>query len=113
MKRILTIALMLVCTSLIGAQNISVSSFKLLENDLDANTAGTMEKDQNGEVAALIKVVTTQTGFTFGGELTNTFVNSVFAQLSIVELCFSSLSFLKTFFCSFKPKSSLGNGNPL
>lgn len=67
MKRILTIALMLVCTSLIGAQTISVSSFKLLENDLDANTAGTMEKDQNGEVAALIKVVTTQTGFTFDG----------------------------------------------
>ena len=47
------------------SQSISVSSFKLLESDLTANTAGTTEKDQNGEVAALIKVVTTQTGFTF------------------------------------------------
>ena len=49
------------------AQNISVSSFKSLDTDLTANTAGTMEKDQNGETAALIKVVTTQTGFTFDG----------------------------------------------
>lgn len=49
------------------AQTISVSSFKLLDNDLTANTAGTIELDQNGETAALIKVVTTQTGFTFDG----------------------------------------------
>ena len=49
------------------AQNISVSSFKSLDTDLTANTAGTMEKDQNGETAALIKVVTTQTGFAFDG----------------------------------------------
>ena len=67
MKRVLTIIILLVCTLMTRAQNISVSSFRLLENDLDANTAGTMEKDQNGEVAALIKVVTTQTGFTFDG----------------------------------------------
>ncbi len=49
------------------AQNISVASFKFLENDLTANTAGTMERDQNGEPAALIKVVTTQQGFVFDG----------------------------------------------
>ena len=49
------------------AQNISVTSFKLLENDLTANTAGTMERDQNGEIAALIKVVTTEQGFVFDG----------------------------------------------
>ena len=48
-------------------QTISVNSFKLLNTDLTANTAGTMEQDQNGETAALIKVVTTQTGFTFDG----------------------------------------------
>ena len=58
---------MLICALTLGAQNISVSSFRLLETDLTANTAGTMEQDQNGEVAALIKVVTTQTGFTFDG----------------------------------------------
>ena len=44
---------------------IAVESFRLLEIDLTANTHGTMETDQNNEVAALIKVVTTQQGFTF------------------------------------------------
>lgn len=67
MKRFLTIFLMFVCTLLVGAQSISVSSFRLLEKDLTANTAGTTEKDQNGEVAALIKVMTTQKGFVFDG----------------------------------------------
>ena len=51
----------------LNAQNISVASFKLLENDLTANTHGTMERDQNGEVAALIKIVTTEKGFVFDG----------------------------------------------
>ena len=59
----LSISICIVCFS----QSISVSSFKLLDTDLTANTAGTMELDQNGETAALIKVVTTQTGFTFDG----------------------------------------------
>ena len=57
----------LIIALLAEAQTISVSSFKLLDTDLTANTAGTMETDQNGETAALIKVVTTQTGFTFDG----------------------------------------------
>ena len=51
----------------LAAQGISVTSFKPLPNDLTANMAGTQVKDQNGEVAALIKVVTTQTGFSFEG----------------------------------------------
>lgn len=67
MKRKLTIAVMLVCTLMMMAQSISVSNFKLLETDLTAITAGTMERDQNGEAAAIIKVVTTQTGFSFDG----------------------------------------------
>lgn len=49
------------------AQEISVASFKMLENDLTANTTGTMERDQNGEIAALIKVVTSEQGFVFDG----------------------------------------------
>ena len=49
------------------SQSISVASFKLLDSDLTANTTGTMEQDQNGETAALLKIVTTQTGFTFDG----------------------------------------------
>ncbi len=47
------------------AQNIAVSDFRLLENDMTANVEGTIVLDQNGEKCALIKVETTQTGFTF------------------------------------------------
>lgn len=55
------------CPGVLSAQNISVKSFRLLETDLTANTAGTMKRDQNNEVSALIKVVTTETGFAFDG----------------------------------------------
>lgn len=53
--------------SVSSAQSLSVESFKMLENDLTANTTGTTEYDQNGEVAALIKIITTETGFAFDG----------------------------------------------
>ena len=48
-----------------SAQNMTVESFRQLENDLAAITNGTMEIDQNGEVAALIKIVVQGSGFTF------------------------------------------------
>lgn len=66
-KRLFTFVSYLLIVYSAFSQNISVSSFNLLETDLTANTAGTMEMDQNGETAALIKIVTTQTGFTFDG----------------------------------------------
>ena len=66
-RRLYILDFIILFASICSAQTISVSSFKLLETDLTANTAGTMEQDQNGETAALIKVVTTQTGFTFDG----------------------------------------------
>lgn len=47
------------------AQNMTVESFRALENDLTAITNGTTEVDQNGNVAALIKIVVSGTGFTF------------------------------------------------
>ena len=47
------------------AQSLSVEKFRLLENDLTANTRGTLKYDQNGDVAALIKVVTTENDFNF------------------------------------------------
>lgn len=50
---------------ILRAQNISVTSFSPLPNDLAANTAGTEVKDQNGEKAALIRIQTTKTGFSF------------------------------------------------
>ena len=57
------------------ADGISVAGFKLLETDLTANTYGTQKLDQNGEKAALIRIVTTERGFTFeGGSLGIVFV---------------------------------------
>ena len=46
---------------------LRVDKFELLEHDLTANVHGTMRYDQSGEVAALIKIVTPMTGFTFDG----------------------------------------------
>ena len=67
MKRKLVVLLFILIPMLVSAQSLSVESFRLLETDLTANTYGTMERDQNGEVAALIKVVTSETGFVFDG----------------------------------------------
>lgn len=66
MRKAITI-LFIALATLASSQEINVSSFKVLESDLTANTTGTMEDDQNGETAALIKVVTTQQGFVFDG----------------------------------------------
>ena len=55
MKSRITLFLsLIICCMAAAAQTLSVTSFKPLPNDLTANIAGTMEKDQNGEVAALI-----------------------------------------------------------
>lgn len=51
----------------VSAQEMSVVGFQLLETDLTANTRGTQEMDQNGETAALIKIVTLERGFNFDG----------------------------------------------
>ncbi len=48
------------------AQQISVESFRRLDNDMDARITYA-RKDQNGDVCAMIKIVTTETGFTFEG----------------------------------------------
>lgn len=60
----LLVLLLHLSTLSVEAQNISVASFKSLPNDLDARVNFPM-KDQNGDVCAIIKVVTTQTGFSF------------------------------------------------
>ena len=61
-----------VCAQTVGkeedknsAENINMVSFELLENDLTANTHPNIVIDNNGEKAALIKIETTQKGFTF------------------------------------------------
>jgi len=60
---------MLLLLALTTYAEISVKSFRLLENDLDARVNYPM-KDQNGDVCAIIKVVTSQTGFSFDGGMT-------------------------------------------
>ena len=67
MKNTFIIFFLIFGSIILRAQNISVTSFSPLPNDLTANTNGTEVRDQNGEKTALIKVVTTQTGFTFEG----------------------------------------------
>jgi len=59
--------LLLIFSSIIGGssfQSINVKSFKILENDLDARV-NFPKRDQNGEVCAIIKVVSSATGLTF------------------------------------------------
>ena len=66
MKKLLLIAMIVVSQSIL-ADGISVISFKLLETDLTANTRGTERRDQNGDKAALIKIVTPERGFRYDG----------------------------------------------
>ena len=49
------------------SQNISVKSFKALPMDMTASSLEGKRIDQNGQVAALIKVMTTEKGFVFEG----------------------------------------------
>jgi TonB family protein len=59
-KLIFTLLLFGFVTNLFS--EIAVKSFRKLENDLDARVNEPL-RDQNGDVCAIIKVVTTQTGF--------------------------------------------------
>jgi hypothetical protein len=61
MRKFLTTLLLVALTSSLFAE-IGVKSFRKLENDLDARVNEPL-KDQNGDVCAIIKIVTTQTGF--------------------------------------------------
>lgn len=66
MKKLLFFALLAVSQTM-WADGISVLGFRLLETDLTANTRGTEKRDQNGDRAALIKIVTPERGFLFNG----------------------------------------------
>ncbi len=61
-KLFFVLILILSCFAASGQNNISVLSFQPLPNDLDARLHHP-RRDQNGELSAIIKVVTTQTGF--------------------------------------------------
>lgn len=66
-KRFFIIALTLAFSALVFADGLKVFSFKWLETDLTANYQGTERRDQNGDKAALIKIKTTEKGFSFEG----------------------------------------------
>jgi hypothetical protein len=63
MKKLLTTLFLFLAIINLSAE-ISVKSFRKLENDLDARVNAPI-KDFNGDVSAIIKVVTTETGFSF------------------------------------------------
>ena len=67
MKRIVLALLLVLSVITITAQNISVKSFRALPMDMTASSLEGKRIDQNGEVAALIKVVTNETGYVFEG----------------------------------------------
>ncbi len=67
MRKALLFILTFIISLSINADGINVVGFKLLDTDLTANTRGTSKLDQNGETAALIKIVTLEQGFTFDG----------------------------------------------
>lgn len=67
MKRYVFLTLVLLLFVGASAQNIFVKSFQPLPMDLTASSLEGKRIDQNGEVAALIKVMTTETGFVFEG----------------------------------------------
>ncbi len=66
MKDVLAFVLLLMLGLTAQTQQIAVKSFRQLENDLDAR-ASYPKEDKNGEKAAIIKIVTTETGFEFDG----------------------------------------------
>lgn len=73
MRRIIFAVILLMAfmsVQYVKGQEISVESFHPLVNDLTANTFGTIEYDQNGDPAALIKVVIVNSGFVFDGGMT-------------------------------------------
>ena len=66
-KLIIALVMLLVSVPCMWGQSgeMSVREFYLDPMDLTANTPGTMEYDQNGTLAALIKIQTVEEGFTF------------------------------------------------
>ena len=63
--RSLALFFLMCLASLASAQHISVESFEPAPTDLAANLKGTMRSDQNGNTCALIRIQTTQKGFSF------------------------------------------------
>ena len=63
--RMIMLMLLLLTSLTIYSQGIAVEKFEAAPEDLTANLQGTQVLDQNGDVCALIRIQTTQKGFTF------------------------------------------------
>lgn len=63
--RIILSLLLLLSSTVISAQTLSVNRFALDEKDKTAQDDATMRFDQNGEICALIKVITKEKGFDY------------------------------------------------
>ena len=64
-----------------NAQDISVTEFYLDEKDLTANGRHAVE-DQNGDKCALIRVQTTQKGFSFDGVFKNSILLFIYGNIT-------------------------------
>ncbi len=67
MGRLFFLLSLLLLSETLICQNISVESFRKLEKDMSARVDAA-KRDQNGDVCAIIKIVTTQTNFDFEGD---------------------------------------------
>lgn len=65
MKHYFFVIILSILSLTASAQGIAVSSFAMDESDLTANQQGTTVFDQNGNKCALIRIQTTQKGFSF------------------------------------------------
>lgn len=65
MRKYIVFLLICLLPYCVYGQKISVADFSLLESDITANTEGSLVFDQNNDKCALIKIQTTEKGFTF------------------------------------------------
>ena len=66
MKQLINLLVLLLAITALHAQSISVASFRALPTDMTARVTDPV-KDRNGDKCALIKVVTTESGFGWEG----------------------------------------------
>lgn len=64
-KALYIISILILTYQAAGAQNLSITSFAVAENDLTAMNSTTRRVDQNGNRCALLKIETTETGLSF------------------------------------------------
>ncbi|MBQ0008288.1 MAG: PEGA domain-containing protein, partial [bacterium] len=67
MKKYITLLLLLLLTTMLSAQQMTITDFELNLHDQTANNEDTKVIDDNGNPCALLKIETLQKGFTIEG----------------------------------------------